>query len=95
MSKSDKKMEDSEKPNMQQGWRKYIYTEEGFGLIFISFVAALSWCQELWGNGASYDGFFHRKIRFLEPIFGEHYMPIFLTIMAIAIALEVWRKGRR
>jgi hypothetical protein len=86
---------DADQPSQQRDWKKYLYTEEGFVLIVTIMSAVWAWYRELWGKGANYDSFFYRKLNFLEPVFGEHYVPILFSALAIVVALEVWRQGSK
>lgn len=95
MTEQKNETKDHEQRARLQGWRRYLYTEGGFVLIFGLMVVAWYWYEELLKGNANYDGFLYRKLKFLEPALGEHYVPIFLSILVIVVAVEVWRQGRK
>lgn len=86
---------ESERPSSQSGWRRYLYTEEGVGLVFTAAIATWKWYDELFGKGVNYDSIFYRKLDFLEPFLGKHYIPMLFSMLAVILFFEVWRKGRK
>ncbi len=83
-----------EHPSNHSGWKRYIYTQEAFGLALMAPFFFISWYDAFFGDGPDPQSSTQRRLRFLEPIFGSNYEAVFVTIVMILIAISLWRKGR-